>query len=200
MAHPSDHRSFSRGTVRFVLVLVGLFLVVYMVRPPTLRHYKALSSCPPCLCDCEEDSMFSPIGVQTVDLKLDLSGNSRGLSEFAENWCRHLKQLIGRSFCDADCGKDDPQMNEEMKKDIASLLAEEINLQKNVTDDILERTKALIMSAKRASSHYQKESEKCNIGIDTCEGGREKAEAALIEERKLSALWETRAIEFGWKD
>ncbi|CAN4108689.1 unnamed protein product [Withania somnifera] len=160
MAYPSDHRSSSRGTVRFILVLVGLCLVIYMVRPPTLRHSKALASCPPCLCDCEEDLMFSPI----------------------------------------DCGKNDPQMNEEMKKDIATLLAEEINLQKNVTDDVLERTKSLIMSTKKASSHYQKESEKCSIGIDTCEGGREKAEAALIEERKLSELWETRAIEFGWKD
>ncbi|XP_055816798.1 uncharacterized protein LOC129886237 isoform X1 [Solanum dulcamara] len=168
MAYPSEHRSSSRGTVRFVLVLVGLFLVIYMVRPPTLRHSKALSSCPPCFCDCEEDPMFSPIDILNSSL--------------------------------ADCGKSDPQMNEEMKKDIATLLAEEINLQKNVTDDVLDRTKALIMSAKRASSHYQKESEKCNIGIDTCEGGREKAEAALIEERKLSALWETRAIEFGWKD
>ncbi|CAN4108690.1 unnamed protein product [Withania somnifera] len=139
-----------------------------MVRPPTLRHSKALASCPPCLCDCEEDLMFSPIDILNSSL--------------------------------ADCGKNDPQMNEEMKKDIATLLAEEINLQKNVTDDVLERTKSLIMSTKKASSHYQKESEKCSIGIDTCEGGREKAEAALIEERKLSELWETRAIEFGWKD
>lgn len=114
-------------------------------------------------------------------------------------WFKLFPLIIG-SFRDADCGKNDPQLNEEMKKDIATLLAEEISLQKNVTDDVLNRTKALIMSAKRASSHYQKESEKCNIGIDTCEVGREKAEAALIEERKLSALWETRAIEFGWKD
>ncbi|KAJ8572936.1 hypothetical protein K7X08_009447 [Anisodus acutangulus] len=168
MAYPSDHRNSSRGTVRFVLVVVGLFLVVYMVRPTRLQHSKALASCPPCFCDCEVDPMFSPIDILNSSV--------------------------------ADCGKDDPQMNDEMMKDIATLLAEEINLQKNVTDDVLERTKALIMSAKRASSHYQKESEKCNIGIDTCEGGREKAEAALAEERKLSALWETRAIEFGWKD
>ncbi|WMV11898.1 hypothetical protein MTR67_005283 [Solanum verrucosum] len=65
MAYPSDHRSSSRGTVRFVLVLVGLFLVIYMVTTPTLRHSKALSSCPPCFCDCEEDPMFSPIGGRT---------------------------------------------------------------------------------------------------------------------------------------
>lgn len=91
-------------------------------------------------------------------------------------------------------------MNEEMKKDIATLLAEEISLHKNVTDGVLGRTKALILSAKKASAHYQREAEKCSIGIDTCEGGREKAEAALIEECKLSALWETRAIELGWKD
>ncbi|KAJ8538861.1 hypothetical protein K7X08_033990 [Anisodus acutangulus] len=99
-----------------------------------------------------------------------------------------------------DCGKDDLDMNEEMKKDIISLLSEEINLHKNVTGDNLEHTNALIMSGKRASSHYQKETEKCNMGMEACEGAREGAEAALIEEHKLSAMWETRAVELGWKD
>lgn len=98
----------------------------------------------------------------------------------------------------ADCGKDDPEMSDEMKKDIVTLLSEEINLQRNVSIDSLDRTKALIIDAKKTSSHYQKEAEKCNTGMETCEEAREKAEAALSEERKLSALWEKRARENVW--
>lgn len=92
-----------------------------------------------------------------------------------------------------------PKMNEEMK-DIINLLTEEINLQKSINDDSLAHTKALIMDAKKTSSHYQNEAEKCNTGMETCEEAREKAVAALSEERKLSALWETRARENGWQD
>ncbi|GFY91976.1 transmembrane protein, putative [Actinidia rufa] len=47
-----------------------------------------------------------------------------------------------------DCGKNDPDINEEMEKDRISLLSEELRLQKNVTDDSLKRTNALIMDAK----------------------------------------------------
>ncbi|CAH9117961.1 unnamed protein product [Cuscuta epithymum] len=174
MAHPSDQRLCSQGAVRCVVIFVCLFLVFYMVRPSVLRRSKlrssgGLDSCPPCSCDCEEDSM--------LPLPLDFLNGSI-----------------------ADCAKDNPEMNEEMKKDIITLLSEEINLLKNVTSDSLEHTNTLITGAKRASSHYQREAEKCNAGMETCEEARERAQAALIEERKLSELWETRAREFGWKD
>ncbi|KAH0731561.1 hypothetical protein KY289_002749 [Solanum tuberosum] len=82
MAYPSDHRSSSRGTVRFVLVLVGLFLVIYMVTTPTLRHSKALSSCPPCFCDCEEDPMFSPIDfLETLWRDVDMNRHHHNPNE-----------------------------------------------------------------------------------------------------------------------
>ncbi|EYU37222.1 hypothetical protein MIMGU_mgv11b023614mg, partial [Erythranthe guttata] len=106
--------------------------------------------------------------------------------------------FINSSF--ADCGKDDPEINKEMKKDIVALLTEELSLHENVTNDSLQRTKALIMSAKRTSSHYQKEAEKCNTGVETCEEARERAEVKLRQERKLTALWMNRAHQFGWKD
>ncbi|KAL7109113.1 hypothetical protein ACP275_06G155100 [Erythranthe tilingii] len=106
--------------------------------------------------------------------------------------------FINSSF--ADCGKDDPEINKEMKKDIVALLTEELSLHENVTNDSLQRTKALIMSAKRTSSHYQKEAEKCNTGVETCEEARERAEVKLRKERKLTALWMNRAHQFGWKD
>ncbi|KAI3470656.1 hypothetical protein Pfo_027319 [Paulownia fortunei] len=107
-------------------------------------------------------------------------------------------EIINSSL--ADCGKDDPEINNEMTKDIVALLSEEISLHENVTSDTLQRTKALIMGAKRTSSHYQKEAEKCNAGMETCEEARERAEVALIEERKLTAFWMSRAHEYGWKD
>ncbi|XP_059648560.1 uncharacterized protein LOC132294653 [Cornus florida] len=99
-----------------------------------------------------------------------------------------------------DCGKDDPEMSEEMEKDIITLLSEELSLQKNVSNDNLEHTKVLIKDARQTSSHYQKEAEKCNTGVETCEEAREKAEAALIEERKQTEEWKKRALEHGWKD
>lgn len=100
----------------------------------------------------------------------------------------------------SDCGKNGPETNKEVGNDAISLLAEELSLQKNVADENLKHKKAMIIAAKKTSSHYQKEAEKCNSGMETCEEAREKAEAGLIEERKLSALWEKRAHEHGWKD
>ncbi|KAK2976818.1 hypothetical protein RJ640_002217 [Escallonia rubra] len=170
MAHPS--RKCNYGVVRLVLFVVGLFLIGYVVGLPFFWHSKGNLTARECpSCACDCSSENS--------LSLPLGS-------------------VNNSF--ADCGKDDPDVNEEMKKDFITLLSEEISLQRNVTNDNLEHTKALIMDAKKTSSHYQKEAEKCTTGMETCEGARESAEAALIEERKLSLLWEERAREHGWKD
>ena len=74
----------------------------------------------------------------------------------------------------------DPEMNEEIEKDTISLLSEELSLLRNVTDGNLERTEALTMDAKRTSSHYQKEAEKCNAGMETCEAAMENTDVALV--------------------
>jgi hypothetical protein len=50
------------------------------------------------------------------------------------------------------------------------------------------------------TSQYQKEAEKCNFGMDTCEAARERAEEVLQEQRKLSATWEFGARERGWRE
>ncbi|KAJ4969304.1 hypothetical protein NE237_016005 [Protea cynaroides] len=96
-------------------------------------------------------------------------------------------------------GKHDPDNDEEME-DIIDLLSEELNLLRNVTHDNLKHTKASILKARNTSSQYQKEAEKCNTGMETCEEAREKAEATLIAERHLSELWERRDREREWKD
>lgn len=86
-----------------------------------------------------------------------------------------------------------------MEKDVVALLSEELSLQKDVANDTMQHTNALIMGARRTSSHYQKEVEKCIAGVQTCEEARERAERELAQELKLSALWEKRAREHGWK-
>lgn len=81
---------------------------------------------------------------------------------------------------------------------MVTLLSEEVRLQEVVAKETLEQTKKEIGNARKASSHYQKEAEKCNLGIKTCEEARERVEAELVFERRLSALWEKRARQFGW--
>ncbi|XP_058738590.1 uncharacterized protein LOC131610617 [Vicia villosa] len=95
-----------------------------------------------------------------------------------------------------ECGKHDPAINE----DTLTMLSEELKLQKIVANETLEHTRRLVMNARNTFSHYTKEAEKCNIGMETCEEAREKAEAELVEEHKLTALWENRARDYGWKD
>ncbi|GAA0185043.1 hypothetical protein LIER_32331 [Lithospermum erythrorhizon] len=99
-----------------------------------------------------------------------------------------------------DCGNNDLEMSEEMGKDIVALLSEEITLQKNVTSDSSEHTQALIMSTNRVSAQYQNEAAKCNARVEACEEARERAEAMLREELKLSAVWEARTRENGWNE
>ncbi|KAL5984536.1 hypothetical protein ACLOJK_018641 [Asimina triloba] len=98
------------------------------------------------------------------------------------------------------CGRHDPSTNEEMEKTVTDLVAEELRLRAEVTKDHMQHTQAAIQEAKKTSSQYQREAEKCNAGMETCEEAREKAEAALRAELKLSIMWESRARELGWTD
>ncbi|KAE8678431.1 putative 39S ribosomal protein L45 [Hibiscus syriacus] len=97
------------------------------------------------------------------------------------------------------CSENDPDLSEELEKDTVALLSEEIALQKIVNNDARERALALTIDTKRASSHYQKEAGKCIAGVETCEEARERAEAQLGEELKLTALWQKRASQLGWR-
>ncbi|KAG6754610.1 hypothetical protein POTOM_040402 [Populus tomentosa] len=50
------------------------------------------------------------------------------------------------------------------------------------------------------TSQYQKEAEKCDSGMDSCEAAREKAEKVVGEQRKHPAIWELRAREREWRE
>ncbi|PON85508.1 Glutathione synthase [Trema orientale] len=109
-------------------------------------------------------------------------------------------RLVLYDYDISNCAKDDPELNEEITKDMTTLTLEELELHNAVASETLEHTKALVFYARITSSNYQNEAEKCNAGVATCEEARERAESRLIEERKLSTLWEERARKLGWKD
>ncbi|KAH7288725.1 hypothetical protein KP509_31G038500 [Ceratopteris richardii] len=97
-----------------------------------------------------------------------------------------------------DCNKLDPLLKEDQNKSAVGLLSEEIKLQEKVSRDSQQHAEAALLEAKKLASQYQKEAEKCNSGMETCEVAREKSELALIAQRKISAMWEKRARELGW--
>ncbi|GAA0161474.1 hypothetical protein LIER_39234 [Lithospermum erythrorhizon] len=98
-----------------------------------------------------------------------------------------------------DCGKDDPDLKEEMEKQTVDLLSEELKLQETVSEEQLRHMNIAFGEARRAASQYQKEAEKCNAATETCEAARERAEALMRKEKKATLLWEKRARQLGYE-
>lgn len=98
-----------------------------------------------------------------------------------------------------DCVKHDSGMNEETEKHFAELLSEELKLREAEALERHRRADISLLEAKKVTSQYQKEADKCNSGMETCEAARERAEATLVSQKKLTALWETRARQSGWR-
>ncbi|XXG80745.1 hypothetical protein AAC387_Pa09g1537 [Persea americana] len=173
MAQHSNHGSWSPAAIRFVMVLVGVCLVGYVIGPPLYWNLAERFGRHASCPPCVCDCSSKSV----ISMPLGLGD---GLFE--------------------DCGRHDPDTNEEMEKTIADLLTEELKLRVQVTEDNRQHAEASILEMKKTSLQYQKEADKCNTGIETCEEAREKAEVALRAELKLSALWENRARELGWLD
>lgn len=106
--------------------------------------------------------------------------------------------LSNASF--ADCAKRDPEVSEDAEKNFADLLSEELKLREAEALESQRRADAALLEAKKMASQYQKEADKCNSGMETCEEAREKAEAVLVVQKKLTAMWELRARQKGWKE
>ncbi|KDP20711.1 hypothetical protein JCGZ_21182 [Jatropha curcas] len=163
--------------------MMGLCLVGYIVAPPlywhlsdiivaALRSSSSSSSSSYCpLCPC--DCSSQPL----LSLPNGLSNNS-----FTE------------------CMKHDPDVSEEMEKSFIELLSEEVRLKEEEALKKQRRVDLALLEAKKMASQYQKEADKCNAGMETCEEARERAEATLEAQRKLSAMWELRALQRGWKE
>ncbi|KAJ6680480.1 hypothetical protein OIU79_020060 [Salix purpurea] len=99
-----------------------------------------------------------------------------------------------------DCAKHDPEVTEDAEKNFAELLKEELQLREAEALENQRRADLALLEAKKMTSQYQKEADKCNSGMETCEEAREKAEATLAAQKKLTAMWELRARRRGWKD
>lgn len=126
-------------------------------------------SCAPCVCDCP-----APLSL------LNLAPGLANLSV-------------------TDCGKDDPDLKEEMEKQFVDLLSEELKLQEIVSEEHMRHMNITFGEARRVAAQYQKEAEKCNTATETCEQAREQAEAKMRQEKKITSLWERRARQLGWE-
>ncbi|WJZ95828.1 hypothetical protein VitviT2T_014567 [Vitis vinifera] len=105
--------------------------------------------------------------------------------------------LSNNSF--TDCMKHDPEVSEDLERSFTDLLSEELKLREAEAQENQQRADMALLEAKKMASQYQKEADKCNMGMETCEEAREKAEATLDIQRKLTAMWEFRARQRGWK-
>ncbi|KAH9615714.1 hypothetical protein KSS87_014152 [Heliosperma pusillum] len=98
-----------------------------------------------------------------------------------------------------DCGKSDPEVKQEMGKEFVDLLTEELKLQEGVSAEHAQHMNVTLTDARRVASQYQREADKCVAATETCEGARERSEALLRKETKLTLLWEQRARNLGWQ-
>ncbi|KAF8414129.1 hypothetical protein HHK36_002128 [Tetracentron sinense] len=168
----SKHRT---GVLKGALVVMGLCLGGYILGPPLYWHLAAVSH--------SSSSNSCPPCICDCASQPFLS-LPQGLSN--------------TSF--ADCVKHDPEASNEMEKNFTELLSEELKLQEAETLENQQRADMALLEAKKMASQYQKEADKCNSGMETCEEAREKAEAALVAQKKLTAMWELRARQRGWKE
>lgn len=129
----------------------------------------AVPSCSPCVCDCGPPLSLLSIAPGLANLSI------------------------------TDCGKDDPELKEEMEKQFVDLLTEELKLQETVGEEHAHHMNISFAEARRIASQYQREAEKCNAATETCEAARERAEALLTKEKKTTSLWERRARQLGWE-
>ena len=96
--------------------------------------------------------------------------------------------------------RQDPEVSEEAEKRFTELLAEEVKQKEAEAEEKQRIADTTLLEAKKLASQYQKEADKCNSGMETCEEARERAEAALENQMKETALWELRALQRGWKE
>nr|GMD11370.1 proline synthase co-transcribed bacterial homolog protein-like [Ipomoea batatas] len=99
-----------------------------------------------------------------------------------------------------DCMEHDPELRDGSERNVTTVLVEELELRETEVHEIQQKADQALLEAKKLTSQYQKEADKCSSGMETCEEAREKAEAALEAQRRVTAMWELRARQKGWKD
>ncbi|TKY72189.1 gamma-tubulin complex component 2 [Spatholobus suberectus] len=157
---------------KLLIWILGLFLVAYIAGRPLHWHLNETlnSTSQPCP-PCHCDCSLQPL----LSLPEGLTNNS----------------II-------DCMRQDPEVSEEVGKSFTDLLAEEVKQKEAEAEEKQRIADTKLLEAKKIASQYQKEADKCNSGMETCEKARERAEAALENQMKETALWELRARQRGW--
>ncbi|KAJ1428713.1 hypothetical protein SESBI_08818 [Sesbania bispinosa] len=154
--------------------ILGLCLAGYIAGPPLYWHLnETLNSISSSCPPCPCDCSLQPL----LSIPEGLSNNSI-----------------------LDCMRQDPEVSEEAGKSFTDLLSEEVKQKEAEAEEKQRLADTKLLEAKKIASQYQKEADKCNSGMDTCEVARERAEAALENQMKETALWELRARQRGWKD
>uniref|UniRef100_A0A7N0TVL0 Uncharacterized protein n=1 Tax=Kalanchoe fedtschenkoi TaxID=63787 RepID=A0A7N0TVL0_KALFE len=164
--------------VRLTLAVMAMCIAGYILGPPLYWHLKegvaAVSRSSSLVCPpCVCDCSSQPV----LSIPEGLSNNSY-----------------------ADCSKRDPGVSEDTEKNFADLLSEELKLREAEAIERQQKADMALLEAKKMTSSYQKEADKCNSGMETCEEAREKSETALLAQKKLTAMWELRARQRGWKE
>ncbi|KAL0292434.1 UNVERIFIED_CONTAM: hypothetical protein Scaly_2590700 [Sesamum calycinum] len=126
------------------------------------------ASCAPCACHCAPPQSLFQIAPGLADLSV------------------------------TDCGKDDPDLKEEMEKQFCGLIAE-AKIARSCRSRAHPPYEHHLGEARRSASQYQREAEKCNAATETCEGARERAETLLAKEKRITLVWERRAKLLGWE-
>ncbi|CAK9316208.1 unnamed protein product [Citrullus colocynthis] len=164
--------------IKFGLALIAISIAGYIIGPPLYWHFKeglavvSHSSSSSCPpCFC--DCPSQPV----ISIPEEL-----------------------RNSTFADCVKHDPEVSQDTEKNFADLLLEELKLKEAEALENQRRADVALLEAKKMTSQYQKEADKCNSGMETCEEAREKAEAVLTAQKRLTAMWEQRARQRGWKE
>ncbi|PSS16130.1 Mast/stem cell growth factor receptor Kit like [Actinidia chinensis var. chinensis] len=171
--------SCSPGVLKAALVLLGLCLAGYILGPPLYWHFME--------------------GVAAVSRSSSSASCPPCVCDCSSQPLLNIPQgLTNASF--ADCAKHDPEVSEDTEKNFAELLSEELKLREAEALESHQRADMALLEAKKITSQYQKEADKCNSGMETCEEAREKAEAALLAQKRQTATWELRARQRGWKE
>ena len=96
------------------------------------------------------------------------------------------------------CIKQYSEVKKDTEKHLAELVADELKQKESEALETQQRSEMALVEAKKIASQYQKEADKCNSGMETCEEARERAEEALDAQRKITFMWEQRARLKGW--
>ncbi|KAF7074938.1 hypothetical protein CFC21_079747 [Triticum aestivum] len=162
--------SSSSSAVAALVALLGLGVAAYIVGPPLYWHVaEALGRSPGACPACACDCDALP------------------LLQLPEDCAKQFKEVKSHAS------------GEETEKSITEMLIEELKQREEEATEAQQQADVKLLEAKKLASQYQKEADKCSSGMDTCEEAREKSAESLLGQRKLTALWEERARELGWK-